>query len=379
MEGNVWQAAADDAIIVRYLLGQLPDAERDPFEDRYFVSEALHEQLQAIEEELVDAYVDGELTGEDLTCFERLFIGSPERERKIQFAKALRAGAESRGHLDRVRSISETRQPEDVPRDFGAMAALVGGHPEGVAPSIAGSGGLDAPPPSTKHTKKSFLSIFIPRSFGMQMAFGGVAAALIAGWITMSYVRREAGPSPNVAQLDQPVAHKSSESPPPYIPGAAPKKNVIKSPRPSPPLTPPTVAHRDSIDPRHEAESSSSHKLSEAPKILAFVLMPGTRSGGDGGNLIPLPSGKALVRLELGLETSDYDRYAAVVETADGNEVWKEENLTVKASRGLARTIGVQLRSDLLNPGDYLVKLSGLAPDGKVEVVAGYSFRVRRD
>ncbi len=389
MEGDVWQAAADDVIIVRYLLGQLPEAERDHFEDRYFSDEALHEQLQAIEEELIDAYVDGDLTGEDLACFELRFIGSPERERKILFARALRAGTDRRARFGRLQSISEARHSQDAPGEFESLAAPVGG------PPVAG-GKLDSPPPSAKHKRKSLLSILIPRSFGMQMAFGGVAAALIAGWITLSFLwRRGVEPPAIVARIEQPVGYKSSKNPVPNAPGVSPSKSVAKSSPSGRPRTSSTGGHTDSTELDRETLSIpiiplTPPSVDSAPipstlnrdpfgrQVLAFVLLPGTRGDGD-GNIIALPSRRSFVRLELGLEASDYDQYTAVVETVDGNEVWKESNLTAQSSIGSTRTIRVQLRSDRLDPGDYLVKLSGLAPDGKTEVVAGYSFRVRRD
>ncbi len=80
-----------DETVVRYLLGRLPDAERDKFEDRYFSDDELHEQLQAIEEELIDAYVRGRLGREDTAAFESRFLLSPERRQKIEFARTLAA------------------------------------------------------------------------------------------------------------------------------------------------------------------------------------------------------------------------------------------------------------------------------------------------
>ncbi len=85
----MWRKDTVDNTTLRYLLGQLPDAERDTFEDRYFSDDQLHEQVLAIEEELIDAYVNGELEGQDKTAFERRFLSSPEYRHKLAFAQAL--------------------------------------------------------------------------------------------------------------------------------------------------------------------------------------------------------------------------------------------------------------------------------------------------
>ncbi len=408
MEGNVWQAAADDATIVRYLLGQLPDAERDHFEDRYFVNEALHEQLQAIEEELIDAYVDGELTGEDLTCFERLFIGSPEREHKILFAKFLRTGADRLAHLGRIRSISsEIREPENVPGAFGAIAALVGrpspqGDSTGLSQSgeMPGIGGMEMPLPVAKRGFwRSLLSIFVPPSFGIPVAFAAATAALLVGIVTVSYLWRTPL-SPAMAKVDQPFVS---------TPATANEINTGKLPSPTAGTHGRGVRSHPSAGVAG-ASGGSAQKINtevgkaspggvleqpsatmtppKLPPILTFALVTGTRGEGD-GNTVSLPPGAILVRLKMALEADDFDRYNAVVETADGKEIWEKHNVSPQSPPGKsaygrnpqdrsAKVVLVDLSSALLNPGDYILKLKGVSLDAQPEVVAGYSFQVRR-
>jgi hypothetical protein len=110
--------------------------------------------------------------------------------------------------------------------------------------------------------------------------------------------------------------------------------------------------------------------------LLAFVLTPGNRGEG-GGNVVAIPSGEYRIRLELRFEALDYQRYTAVVEAPDGNRVWRGENLSLQATGAQMNSVQLTVPSNWLRPGLYKVRLSGAAPDGSTEVVAGYAFEVR--
>jgi tetratricopeptide (TPR) repeat protein len=85
----VWNQSQPDKLLVRYLLGELSPRERDQLEDRYFSDEASHEQLLAIEAELIDSYVRGELSTKQRARFEQRFLQTRERLEKLEFAKVL--------------------------------------------------------------------------------------------------------------------------------------------------------------------------------------------------------------------------------------------------------------------------------------------------
>jgi anti-sigma factor RsiW len=118
---NVLPGDSSDEPTVRYLLGKLSQADREDFEDRYFSDDALLEQLQAIEEELIDAYVKGRLDPADRAAFENRFLHSPECRRRVEFARALAAipGAPDR----RVRASLLSRL---FPSSLGMRFALAG-------------------------------------------------------------------------------------------------------------------------------------------------------------------------------------------------------------------------------------------------------------
>jgi anti-sigma factor RsiW len=85
----VEQSDVSDAVIVRYLLGELPEAEQESLERSYFSDPALLDRMEAVEDDLIDDYVRGALTPEQRTLFERHFLNEKRRER-VRMAEALR-------------------------------------------------------------------------------------------------------------------------------------------------------------------------------------------------------------------------------------------------------------------------------------------------
>jgi hypothetical protein len=82
-------------------------------------------------------------------------------------------------------------------------------------------------------------------------------------------------------------------------------------------------------------------------------------------------------RLQLELEAADYVRYRAVVRTADGQEVWRDDQLRpTQAPSGPGLVITVPAAQ--LAEGDYTVLVGGVAGSGEIDEVSGYAFRVRR-
>ena len=83
--------ASDAAVIRRYLLGELADADRAFVEERLFSSEEFWEHVCLIEDDLVDAYVRGELRGGERARFESHFLSSPRRRERVAMAQAWHA------------------------------------------------------------------------------------------------------------------------------------------------------------------------------------------------------------------------------------------------------------------------------------------------
>jgi CHAT domain-containing protein len=111
-----------------YLLGTSNSEEAvESVEKRFMVDSGYNENVLSIEEELIQQYVDGELSPDDNKAFETNFLVSSDRRNKVTFARAFR------GHLNSL-AVSETAQPK---KRF-SFAALFS-FPKFQIPALAGA------------------------------------------------------------------------------------------------------------------------------------------------------------------------------------------------------------------------------------------------
>jgi len=80
-----------DKTLMQYLLGELPETERDRLEDVVFADHNLFEQLEAVEDELIKSYIRGELKTAERQRFEKAYLSSPTRRQKVDQAASLLA------------------------------------------------------------------------------------------------------------------------------------------------------------------------------------------------------------------------------------------------------------------------------------------------
>jgi hypothetical protein len=100
-----------------------------------------------------------------------------------------------------------------------------------------------------------------------------------------------------------------------------------------------------------------------------------SRSSGEQQTLL-IPPGTSSVRLQLSLERDDYPSYGAVLETAEGKEIWQKNGLRSQPSRNTGRAIIVLLSPSVLKDGDFMLLLTGGSNVSKVQELATYTFRV---
>lgn len=84
------QRSFDDRVLTQYLLGGLPDEDAERVDELSVTDDDVAWQLRAVENDLVDAYVRGELSGDTLAKFCSSYLANPERRRRVEIANALR-------------------------------------------------------------------------------------------------------------------------------------------------------------------------------------------------------------------------------------------------------------------------------------------------
>jgi hypothetical protein len=85
----VKQTFGSDQTIIRYLLNELSAEDQARFEEAYLSDGSLFDQVRAFEEELIEEYVKGGLSGGERRRFERHYLASDQRRARIEAAREL--------------------------------------------------------------------------------------------------------------------------------------------------------------------------------------------------------------------------------------------------------------------------------------------------
>src|SRR5215213_406075 len=89
--------------IRRYLLGELPEEERELVEQRLMSDDDLYQRLLLAEDDLIDEYVSGALSDQDRAKFSRRFLHVPELRQDVKSMMALRKHALKTASQDTAR------------------------------------------------------------------------------------------------------------------------------------------------------------------------------------------------------------------------------------------------------------------------------------
>src|SRR5215470_11907963 len=111
---------ADENLLRQFLLGLLPEPECDEIEQELFTNHEFAGTAEAVEDDIVDDYLDGTLSRREKAAAERHFFGAPEHRHKLHFARLLRA------HLSEDTRPQPVRWVPRIPHPFywAASAAI---------------------------------------------------------------------------------------------------------------------------------------------------------------------------------------------------------------------------------------------------------------
>jgi hypothetical protein len=93
----------DEQMIRSYLLGTLPAQDTERIDELIFTDDDIAERLRVVENELVDSYARGKLSGDVLSKFESHYLIAPGHQQKVKTAQALRI------------YFNQASEPETVP------------------------------------------------------------------------------------------------------------------------------------------------------------------------------------------------------------------------------------------------------------------------
>ncbi len=114
---------------------------------------------------------------------------------------------------------------------------------------------------------------------------------------------------------------------------------------------------------------------SQAARAVSFVLTGGLVR--DGGTLqtLRIPAATETVRLTLPISDASYVSYRAIIQTPEGQTLWKGE--AAPAQPG-ANSLLVTVPARVLASGDYILSVTGITASGRSEAAADFSFRVKK-
>jgi hypothetical protein len=87
---------APERLMISYLLGELSEQEQSNFERACLDDDGLFEELLAVEAELTDDYVRGDLVGAQRTAFEKRLLNSPGSAKQVRLARLITGDRPSR-------------------------------------------------------------------------------------------------------------------------------------------------------------------------------------------------------------------------------------------------------------------------------------------
>jgi hypothetical protein len=111
-----------------------------------------------------------------------------------------------------------------------------------------------------------------------------------------------------------------------------------------------------------------------SPAVVEFALAPGSMRSDGRLQHLPAPAKNVRVKLELELAKSDYNRYQT--QLFRENEALESQDELTSQPRNTHYVVPVTVTGEMLTPGDYQLKLSGVADSGKPAFIDSYSFRI---
>lgn len=322
-------------LLREYLLGALPEEEVRRLDELNFTDDSFVGALAAAEKDLVDAYVQNELTGQELEKFRSHYLSSHPRRQRIQFAEALKTIMERES---RRFQVSPTQTVRDAP---------------------TGQKRFDQP----------FLFTTFTRPFYRWALAAAVLAFLVIGvWLGVQNARLRQQVATTQSQLQE-IQERQQEI-----------EKAIRDQRSADPQDLINKSeNQPSLDGTEKEDAEQERNIREPVKpgqgtIASFTLTPQLRSAGA-LPVVSLPPDALNVLMNLKLEPNDYQSYRVALVDADTNQVlWRSGKLD--RPNGGADTIGVNLRTNLLKPNTYLLQLSGITADGASEFFTQYAFKV---
>jgi hypothetical protein len=347
-----------DKILVRYLLDDLTEAERQEIEERFFQDDSFFEEITALEDELHYEYRQNHLDKKESATFERKFLQTPQDKAKAAFAGA-----------------------------FLVATSELAGEKASAPRKIVES--------STASWWKSFLAFFdfSPMQFGLAAA--SVLLMLGFGWLFFqnSQLRREMASLQNdraaeINKQEQIIAEKQRRQAEIEQQLASERQAREQNEQRIREIEEQRINLQREIAQAEQQLNESRRRRNQTPQVpaaapqprsvIALSLAPGlfSRSSGEGANRVKLSAGVKTLNLNLLLKNvGEYQSYRASVSNIDEGEIWTGATSQPRG-KNAKRSASISIPAEILKRADYELTLSGIKPNNEAEEITTYYFSV---
>ena len=338
LENMTTLGAKEEQLMTSYLLGAATEEECVAVEEHFLRDPEYLNQLRALEYEMIDDYVRGEMPSAERQSFERRLLASPQGLEQVASARRLHS------QLDQI--AWEEREPE--PLTAGARKGL------------------------WERLRTRFFTPMPVWRYGLTAA----ALLLLAGGL---WLLRES----NLARLQIASLTAERES------LRQREKNLQEQLASQHVEERQTASQLENEKRQLAAERSRNAQLQEETRRLlarsssaplaegSFVelaLASGIERNSGEPRRLNIPAGVRLVKLQLELDPSISHRtYRAELNTAGGTQVWNQGGLVAQRA-DLGRFVTLLIPARALHPGEYELTLRGLSDERKREVAGYYYF-----
>ena len=338
-----------DEMLVRYLLGDLSDEERQNIEKRFFKDDSYFEEMLALEDELMYDYKQGNLTRRDEELFETRFLRTHQDKLKADFAHAFLKT------INDFAPIKEGQKKSDV---------------------------------TALPFWKPLLSLFSFQNPALQYGMAAAMLLVLLGgvWLFVKnyQLRDEVAnlqkQTDEQNRLKQEIEEKQRERN--HLEAQLAQEKQRRE------LDQEQITKLEEERAKLEKEIANAREhVNQQPKTAApqkrssvfATLVPGlfSRSGGPEMQTVNLTPNTKMLSLQLRLKRDDeYLNYQATLKTLDeDNKIWKSQPLKARG-KGKNKTVSFQLPVNILQNADYDLLLEGVNGNGATELVDDYYFRV---
>jgi anti-sigma factor RsiW len=301
--------------LTAYLLGNLNPDEQQRLEQRLWIDSSVLDELERAEDELIDNYLEGALSGSEQEKFENCFLAAPERQRKLRFAKALKRYVATHG-------MAASRW--NVWRD--SWAAF-------------------------RRFQNPILNWSLAAALLLIVAGGSWAALRIFRLQTAL----EQAMTPSAQKLLLEERARNSEL-----------RIVLQNEQ----------DRRSLLEKQLAKLNAGERPETSQPVLFACALNSGLlRDVGSSIQKLRIPRGTDLAQLTLNSAPDNYRRYQAVLQSVGGNEVCTQIFPKAKSAEN-NQPLRLILPAKPLIPGDYVLILSGTQSGEDFEEIGKYYFRV---